>query len=552
MRKIRMLTKAILWNEEMERPSEQKKGKLYRVFGVMAMLCIIVPSCLIVGGISYLMTLALVEAGSSYEGFLFLLHFLSISAMIFGFQVVLSTFYFSSDMERLLPLPLRISEIIWMKFLKTYLAESAMEMIVLLSAMVGFFLAADISFVGVLAAIVGMFTLPLMPLLFCGIISVVVLYLTPWLKTRKQVSVFVWTFAIAMTMFAFWAMGGLSGLEVENFVAAMQDGSSLFMKSMGILFFQNELLARAMAFRNVGDLAVYVTVNCVTLGIFLMLSQKLYLKGYWRMNSVGENKGKLTVSQLQKSCKKRSVLYAYMRKEILILFRTGSYISNCVMMTYAWPAVIGIFLLWKGRGEVLMKYRLFYQRGLGGVDIMLLLLVLAIAVLTPGANAIAATSFTREGKHMDFMHFIPVSYGQQIKAKAWVSIIISYSSVLLSDLFIAKYFYMTIWGTLYILFVSFGAVVFICSLGIWLDGMHPRLIWEDETAAMRGNLNVFFNMAFAMVLGGGICILAYILYIPTDGGKILLQVFLLAFVSLLGYCGYQNAIAVTTRELSNK
>ena len=73
MKKIWMLTKAIICNEEMENPADDTKGKLYRIFGILAILLIIVPSCLIVGFISYLMTLALIESGSNQEGLLFIL-----------------------------------------------------------------------------------------------------------------------------------------------------------------------------------------------------------------------------------------------------------------------------------------------------------------------------------------------------------------------------------------------------------------------------------------------------------------------------------------------
>lgn len=552
MKKLWMLMKAILISEENEGPKQENKGKIYKAFGILAILVIIVPSCLIVGFLAYLMTLALLEAGSNQEGLLFILHFLSVSAMIFGFQVVLSTFYFSSDVERLLPLPIKVSEIILVKFIKTYLAESGMEMFILLSAMIGYYLAAPKSPVGILAAVLGVFTVPLMPLLFCGIISMLLLYVTTWIRSKKQVSMLVWGIATVMMVFVFWAIGGISGLEVENFVAGMQNGSNLFMESMNILFFQNDILTKAMAHRSIGYLIVYVLCNAGMLMLFLGLANVIYFPGLCRIRSVGNKSKTVSAGDLADKCKKKSADLAYMRKELLLLFRTGSYVANCVLMTYVWPVVIGIFLLWKGKGMVLQKYRTFLENGRGGVDILLLLLVILIAVLTPGANAIAATSFTREGRHIDFMKYIPVSYERQIRAKAWIGIMVSYSSVVFSILWIALYFRMGLLRTIYMLLISFWAVVLVTALGIWLDSMHPRLLWEDETAAMRGNLNVFFNMAFAMLLGGFLCLLAYVLYVPSVRGRLSMHVLYLAFLFLAGYWAYRSAVKTAVRELQKR
>lgn len=548
MKKIWKLTKAILFQEEMERPQDVTKGKLYRIFGILAILLIIVPSCLIVGFISYLMTLALVESGSNQEGLLFILHFLSVTAVVFGFQVVLSTFYFSSDVERLLPLPLTISEIIWVKFFKTYLAESAMEILIIFSAMIGYYIAAPVSAVGILSALIGIFTLPLIPLMLCGIISVLLLYFTSWIKSQKQVSLLVWMMAAVISIFAFWAIGGLSGLEVENFVSGIQSHENVFMTSMTALFFQNALLTDAMATKNIWFLFGYIGMNIAALAFFLALARHLYLPGLQRINSVGEKKTGISDIMLRKQCKKRPADVSYLLKEIRVLFRTGSYVANCVMMTYVWPVAIAAFLLLKGRGEVLTKYRMFYHSGLGGVDIMVLLLVIAIATLTPGANAIASTSFTREGRHIDFMKYIPMSYERQIRIKAQVSILISYSSVMISVLLICVYLRTTILRTIYMLFLSFWAVVLVTALGIWLDSMHPRLAWEDETSAMRGNLNVFFNMAFSMLVGAALCMVAYLLYDPSQMGRLQMHALLLLLIVLSGYSGYGFAMHVAAKE----
>ena len=45
-----------------------------------------------------------------------------------------------------------------------------------------------------------------------------------------------------------------------------------------------------------------------------------------------------------------------------------------------------------------------------------------------------------------------------------------------------------------------------------LDSTHPKLDWEDEYGALRGNLNAFFNMAIAIVIAIVLCVAGYLVF----------------------------------------
>lgn len=537
MRKVLMLVRAMSFNQEMEKPAQPKKNRMYRWFGVLAVTCIIVPCCVIVGFLTYLMTSALVEAGGSEQGLLFIAHFMALFAMLFGFQVVMSTFYFSSDLEHLLPLPLRTSEIISAKFLQTYLAESMMEFAILFSAFIGYFVAEKPSVIGVIAALLATFTLPLMPLLYCGIISLLLMYLTRWIRSSKDVSILIWSLTGVLFVFIAWAVGGLDGLMVENFVTGMIEGQNRFMNMMNVLFFHDRLLTSAIAHKNILQLGLYILLNAAVTGLFFALAAKLYLPGVHRMASTGNKKRGVSGSALLRACRQQKVEISYFKKEIKVLVRTGSYVTNCIMMTYVWPIATACILIWKGGGETLLKYRSLYAEQKGGVDILFLIGILLLALLIPGANAVASTSFTREGAHLDFMKYIPLSFEKQIRVKGAVSILMGYSSSFLCVLMLCAYFRAGLWKTVYMLAVSFLCCVLVTDLGVWLDSVHPKLVWENESAAMRGNLNVFFHMAFSIIAGGLLCVLAYVMYVPSETGSLVMHLFFLLLLLLLSYVG---------------
>ena len=551
MKKILMLTRALLFNQEMGRPAQQRKNRMYKWFGVFAMTCIIIPCCVIVGILTWLMTQALIETGGREQGLLFVMHFMAVFALIFGFQVILSTFYFSSDLEHLLPLPLKMHEIIAAKFLQTYLAESMMEFAILLSAFIGYFAAAGISGIGIITALIGTFTLPVLPLLYCGIISILLMACTRWVRSTKDVSFLVWGLSGVMFLFVAWAVGGIDGLMVENFVISMVEQQNRFMNAMNILFFHDRLLAVAVAQQSLPSLVLYLLVNVVAVLVFFGLAARLYLPGVHRMASTGHKSMALTPTAFRKACRARSVSMSFFCKEMHTLVRTGAYVTNCMMMTYVWPIAIACILLWKGQGETLLKYRLFFMQQKGGVDIIFLLCILLLSVLIPGANAVASTSFTREGAHLDFMKYIPVSYEKQILVKGAVSMVLGYSSSFVSVLMLCIYFRTGIIKAAYMLVISFLCCTLVTCLGIWLDSEYPKLIWENESAAMRGNLNVFFHMAFSMLTGMALCLIAYVMYVPTKEGSIVMHIFFLLLLLLLCLVCGQFTLKKATKNIKN-
>ena len=50
-------------------------------------------------------------------------------------------------------------------------------------------------------------------------------------------------------------------------------------------------------------------------------------------------------------------------------------------------------------------------------------------------------------------------------------------------------------------------------LGVLFDAMHPKLVWEDELSALRGNMSTFLHMAVAIAAG----IVMAVLYVLCGG-----------------------------------
>lgn len=511
MKNVSYLLKLLRRGQDMDMPKEEKNKRTYTVFGGAAMLFIMIPCCLIVGAITYFMTLAMMEAGGKAEGMLFIVQFISACAMIFGLNVVINEFYFSSDIEYLLPLPVRTHELILAKFWVTYLAESVMEFMVLFSAYIGYVLAIGVTPIGVITGLLGTVTLPIVPLVYCGIISMVIMFFFQGIRNRKVLNTIMGVLTVILIAGAFLSFQGLEGFSIDTYVTSLTSGENAFMQVMNVVFYPGYLLIHATVNGNWGEVLLYLLITIALLAVFMVVANLLYLPGLYSFKSVADRKEHKSAKNMKMQA--HSAFRAYLQKELRTIFRTPAFVSNCVLINFFWPVMIVIVcLMQKGTGSV-QRFMVMYHNGNVMAYIIALVLFLGLAALTTAANGIASSSFTREGNHFDFIKYIPVRYETQIHVKLLVSLLFSYISYLV-DVGVMAYILKLEWKQILYYAVAGGCMVlFISCLGIWLDSMHPKLVWEDELNALRGNLNVFYNMAFAILGTGVICGIAFLLYL---------------------------------------
>ena len=94
MKNILTLYKILTKNAEMRLPKKGSKGTMYLALGIIALSCIMIPCCLIIGFITYIMTLALELSNAPTGGLLAEIHIMSAMSMIFGVLVIFNIMFF--------------------------------------------------------------------------------------------------------------------------------------------------------------------------------------------------------------------------------------------------------------------------------------------------------------------------------------------------------------------------------------------------------------------------------------------------------------------------
>jgi ABC-2 type transport system permease protein len=207
---------------------------------------------------------------------------------------------------------------------------------------------------------------------------------------------------------------------------------------------------------------------------------------------------------------KKSPVYAYFLKELRVLLRTPAYLTNCVGVNFIWPIFVYAVYKLKGINYNLEQFTDVYRRNEGNVQIIILLIIVGISVLLTALNSISSNSFSREGKHFSFIKYIPLSYKVQWHIKAlvgamWAGIGILVYIIPVGCICKIPFIHMIIYVVLSLL-----AICILSYIGIYIDSIQPKLIWEDELGSLRENYNTFFTMAVAIGIVVILCIAGYV------------------------------------------
>ena len=530
------LVKALI--STVEPSTEEKKYNqiFYRVMGFIAVFGIMLPMAFFVGVVIYALTQPLVSQGAGQNAVELFLHLISVFSFIFGLNVIFSVFYFSGDIENLLPLPLRSYQIIGSKFTAALISESVMEFIVIIAAFAGYIIASGRHFWSWIIALFGMFTLPIVPLAYCAIICMLIMLLSGFIKNKDAVNKMTGFLTLAVVVGIAILISNTGGLDTEHLIEALSNPNNPLLNVMNCIFPQVHFLVSSMVNNTFINLIFYIAVNGFAIAFFLIIAEAVYFK-----TAVGINytaKTRKSKDKIISSLKMHNPCVTYLKKEFKILFRTPAYFTNCIIINLIWPVFLYIVYLLNGKTNFLDEFIYGIHNGNEESVLIFILAISALSVLITAANCIASSALTREGKHFAFMKYIPLSYIAQINIKALVSIIISGAGMIIYVTAAALYLNLGVKITIFCCLVSLLSVSFVSYFGIFMDSVNPKLVWDSELNALRGNYNIFFNMAMAIVIEGITCAGAYLAFSFTNIGSLIIMLSLLILLMILTAVSY--------------
>ena len=429
---------------------------------------------------------------------------ISVTVFFFAIFLVPSIYYFSKDVETLLALPLQPWVIVASKFVVTVIYEYFTILFFAVPVLVAYIEKVQPAFGFYPILCIVILLIPVVPLILSSILIMLVMWLIPFAKNRDFFNYLSTFFALALAIGINVLAGSASTISQDVLLNLLMQGNNSLTRIFTYVIPNIRYGVEAMVQIDYVQLLIYVGMVAAAILLFIFIAQIVYFRGAIGINETSASRKRLKSSAYAKSTLSGNVLATYTFKELKLLIRTPIYFMNCVSTVVLLPVILSVSMIpaMQSTGELdqILSQIPWNRPELG---IYVIGIGACIGWGMTSLNLITPTSISREGTNAYFMKYIPVPYFTQLTAKVLSGLSISLLGILLI-LIPAAFFIRLPWNlTLMALVSAILASIFMNYLGMIVDVIRPKLVWEQEASAVKQNLNAFFTMvpAFALSVG---------------------------------------------------
>ncbi len=473
-----------------------------RLWEPLLLVLVLVPFAIAMLGMFWRLTEMLFVAGLGFGQPHLALVYGAVSAslltLFFGFFSVLSAFYFSTDLESLVPLPLKSREILLVKLAVVLTGKYILNAFILFPIWLRYGLLAKVGAGYALSAPFVFLLLPLIPLLVASLVVVLLMRVVNLSRHRDKLTLIsgllIIVFSIGLQVWMRGAGGGdLDGLLEQ--ILAQTDG---LVRIVGRVFPSATWSAQAMAYAHQGrgwlNLLFLVLAGLVGLGALLFIGERVFLRSV--LQGFEASKGGRRKTAARKKIQDRPVLAALSLVEARLFLRDPNYALNGLVGYVLFPFLAGFsfFTLDLPGNPLEVLSALEFPPFFLTAGIALYFLAMTSMSMIP------STTFSREGRYLWFMRSLPVGIEQVVLARGLAAAGINSIGCLVGVLPIAYLAKWPWWSVLVgVLFGLMLSVLWSLQLIMW-DLRRPMLDWENPVRAVKSNLNAIVGSVFTVFL----------------------------------------------------
>ncbi|MGE5614092.1 MAG: putative ABC transporter permease subunit [Bacillota bacterium] len=420
--------------------------------------------------------------------------------LIFGIFYILGTFFYSRDIETLIPLPLKPYEVIGSKFAVIMVNEYLTSLPLLLPPIIIYGAGTSQGLLYWLKGAVLIVASPVIPLAAAAVIIMVLMRVA---NLRKHKDLFI----VIGSLAAMFLGIGLS-VMMQNVPEDPAEIQRYFTGQAGIINLIGSRFPPAVwatkslsesRLAGLGYLLLFIAVSLLLFMLLLWLSNMMFYKAFLAGQEVSRKRKTMAGEQLEKQYgSAANPVIALAKREWKLLVRTPIYLLNGLSGSIIGPIIaVMIFLLRKSEPGI---EEIFNMSGNPDFAQYFLLGGLGLMLFTAGMNIVASTSLSREGRTIWITKMIPVSARQQVNAKLIVSFIVSAIGVVVTGIMMVIFFKLPVLWVAGAVITGFVSSVSMIALNLLIDVFHPKLVWSNETEAMKQNMNGLLGMLVSFLV----------------------------------------------------
>lgn len=432
--------------------------------------------------------------------------------IVFGVMYILSEFYFSDNMEELIPLPISQRKLIVAKFFSILVFEYIFAGLIFIPILIIYGVGQGMGPLYVLLSVFVFLTIPVLPLsLVTGVIMLIMQSAS--LKGRKDMLQIVFVFLGIAVIFGvqIWftsQLGNGDEVDFQLLMNMMLTSNEGFLNVIGYVMPTSFLMAWALnkiTLMSVVWVGALLAITFLSGALMVAIGERVYIKSIVSGKMIKKGK-QLSGAQRSKALGKKSHgVMAVFTMDLRLLLRTPVYFFNNVSVVIIAPlCVLLSFYFIEIPPEDLQGMQDFFRE----MPILINYLLIAFFIFFGGTSATTATTFSREGKASWLTRMIPVTASDQIVGRTGVALLIQSLGMVFTIIAIQFFFPLALSTLLLTVILGILGSLPILLFGLFMDMNRPLLNWDNPQKAIKNNMNVVITLFVGMAYTGlliGIC-----------------------------------------------
>lgn len=471
------------------------------------LIVLLTPNILMFGYLTYDITSFLVPL-SQDSVILALLLQLGVTIIIFSSVFMVPSYlFYAKDVEKLLPLPLSHMQLFSAKLVQIHIYQMGFLSLLILPPLVGYLFAAGFSW-AILMFVLALWLNALVTMMMTSLVLIGFMSVSPWFKNKDRVTLVLSIISLGFAIYINQFIGGLDFANPEAIALSLIAGQQSL--SQGFSSFLPHLSASVQLLVNFNSWTFMAYVfGCLLFMAFIIKTFASILVNIMASFS-GSGASKKTTLKTLRAHQFRSVLVSLTIKELKLLFRTPVYFFNNVLVVLILPIIFFVSFT-QASGAFFSDFDAL-KILLNQNPLFLIVVAAGLSAVFSTMNLVTPTSISREGSSKYHMLLFPIKMSTQLYAKFYSGIIISLIGIAPTMLLIvvsnALFFDLSWLIISYSMLSMLIIMVFINLFGILVDVVHPKLVWDNEQAAVKQNINFLFTF---LASGGLIGLMVYLL-----------------------------------------
>ena len=481
------------------------QSKLFKICAIIAVF-----------GLAYLSNYIIDFLQKTGQPQIFLSAYLLIMSIIIIFQQILActnVYYFSKDLEYILPFPIKPLELLIARFnMLMSISYMSVAMFVLVPLLI-YGMSAASSLLYFPGMIIVLITFPIFFGLIISTIMLFVMQLTKIIKNKDVFQIVVTVILVGiLTIFESQAVNMVFSNENEIEQILQGESTNLIEIINGKIENINnylitinpsvKILTGNNILKNLIELIKIILANLIGFILFIFIGKKLYLKNIL-INIQKININKIKNKKENYKYKKIEKEKSYIKNEFRELIKTPAFFMQCVFPIILIVITLAVIVisLYPAFVAILQDESLTEQMPEFKFDIAVLVTIIVIMQIIFTFSNLSITAISRKGRNAFFIKYIPMSLYKQFLYMNLPQIILNII-ISLIILVVTKYLVPEISIIYLIVMFIIGLILNIINsfLMLVVDLRRPNLEWDNETDAIKQNKNKLYQYVLSIII----------------------------------------------------